>query len=219
MEKNLCTKKDTQPRSLGQEDPVEKGIATHSNYLAWRIPWTEKLGRLQSMGLQRLRHDWATNPSLHFMGFEGLPWWLSSKESACQCRRYGLIPGSGKVPWRREWQPTPVFLLGKFHGQRRLVGYSPRDHKEWGMTERLNNNNRQTLKTRSSPRPCSHRCGSWGHSVHSELWSRLLLELGWQPHLAPVVPTASVEQTRLPLNGAILSCQHHHHHRHRVSCV
>ena len=57
MEKNLCTKKDTQPRSLGQEDPVEKGIATHSNYLAWRIPWTEKLGRLQSMGLQRLRHD------------------------------------------------------------------------------------------------------------------------------------------------------------------
>ena len=56
MEKNLCTK-ETRVRSLGQEDPPEKEIATHSNFLAWRIPWTEKLGGLQSTGMQRLRRD------------------------------------------------------------------------------------------------------------------------------------------------------------------
>ena len=44
-------------RSLGQEDPLEKEIATHSNVLAWRIPWTEEPGRLQSMMLQRIGHD------------------------------------------------------------------------------------------------------------------------------------------------------------------
>ena len=44
--------------SLGQEDPLEEGMATHSSILAWRIPWTEEAGGLQSMGLQRVRHDW-----------------------------------------------------------------------------------------------------------------------------------------------------------------
>ena len=45
--------------SLGQEDPLEKGMATHSSILAWRIPWTEESGGLQSMGLQRVGHDWS----------------------------------------------------------------------------------------------------------------------------------------------------------------
>ena len=44
-------------RSLGQEDPLENEMATHSNRLAWKIPWTEEPGRLQSMELQRVRHD------------------------------------------------------------------------------------------------------------------------------------------------------------------
>ena len=48
-------------RALGQEDPREKGMATHSSILAWRIPWTEEPGRLQTMGLQRVRHDWVTD--------------------------------------------------------------------------------------------------------------------------------------------------------------
>ena len=50
-------------RSLGWEDPLEKEMATHSTILAWKIPWTEDPGRLQSMGSQRVRHDWVT--SLH----------------------------------------------------------------------------------------------------------------------------------------------------------
>ena len=56
MVKNLPSVQETQVRSLGQEDPVEKGMATHSSILAWRIPWTEEPGGLQSMGSQRVRH-------------------------------------------------------------------------------------------------------------------------------------------------------------------
>ena len=51
---------ETRVRSLGQEDPLEEGMATHSSILAWRIPWTEEPGGLQSMGSQRVGHDWAT---------------------------------------------------------------------------------------------------------------------------------------------------------------
>ena len=64
-----------------------------------------------------------------------LPRWLSGQESTCQCRRHRFNPWVGKVPWRRKWQPTPVFLPGKFHGQRSLVGYSPWCHNELNMTE------------------------------------------------------------------------------------
>ena len=52
-------------RSLGQEDPLKKGMATHSSILAWRIPWTEEPGGVQSMGSQGVRHDWATNTFTH----------------------------------------------------------------------------------------------------------------------------------------------------------
>ena len=51
---------ETWVQPLGWEDPLEKGMATHSSILARRIPWTEEPGKLQSMGLQRVRHDWAT---------------------------------------------------------------------------------------------------------------------------------------------------------------
>ena len=55
--KRLPTMQETRIQSLGQEDPLEKEMATHSSTLAWKIPWTEDPGRLQSMGLQRVRHD------------------------------------------------------------------------------------------------------------------------------------------------------------------
>ena len=55
--KNLSTRQETPVRSLGWEDPLEKGVASHSNILAWRIPRTEEPGGLQSMGSQRVRHD------------------------------------------------------------------------------------------------------------------------------------------------------------------
>ena len=87
---------------------MEKAMAPHSSTLAWKIPWTEEPGRLESMGLLRVRHDWAT--SLSFLTF---------------------------MYWRRKWQPTPVFLPGKFHGWRSLVDYSPWDRKESDTTEWL----------------------------------------------------------------------------------
>ena len=57
MVKNLLAMQETWVQSLGQEDPLEKGMATHSSILAWRIPWTEESGGLQSMGSQRVGHD------------------------------------------------------------------------------------------------------------------------------------------------------------------
>ena len=57
MVKNLPAMQETQVQSLGQEDALEKGMATHSSILAWRIPWTEKPGKLLSMGPQRVGHD------------------------------------------------------------------------------------------------------------------------------------------------------------------
>ena len=56
---------ETRVRSLGQEDPLEKGMAIHSSVLAWRIPWTEKPGGLQFVGSQRVGHDRATNTHTH----------------------------------------------------------------------------------------------------------------------------------------------------------
>ena len=57
MVKRLPTIRETQVQSLGWEDPLEKEMATHSSTLAWKIPWTEECGRLQSMGSQRVGHD------------------------------------------------------------------------------------------------------------------------------------------------------------------
>ena len=69
--KNLPAVQETQVRSLGWEDPLEKEMATHSGILAWEISWTKGPGRLQSMGLQRVGHDWATNTYtyLHLLHF------------------------------------------------------------------------------------------------------------------------------------------------------
>ena len=70
---------------------------------------------------------------------QGFPGGSDGKESACQCRRTRyLIPGKvGKIPWRRKWQPAPVFLTETFHGQRSLAGYSPWGCKELDTAERL----------------------------------------------------------------------------------
>ena len=63
MVKCLSTMQETRVRSLGWEDPLEKEMAFHSSTIAWKIPWTEEPGRLQSMGLQRVGHDWETSHS------------------------------------------------------------------------------------------------------------------------------------------------------------
>ena len=84
---------------------------------------------------------------------------LSSNEFACRYRRHRFNPWVGKVPWRRAWQPTPVFLLRESHGQRSLAGCSPLGHKESNTTEQLNNNSLQKCTT-IHPFPVGHLvCG------------------------------------------------------------
>ena len=68
MVKNLPAMQETWVQSLSQEEPLEKGMATHSSILAWRIPWIEEPGRLQYLGLQRVGHDWVTNTLIFISG-------------------------------------------------------------------------------------------------------------------------------------------------------
>ena len=78
----------------------------------------------------------------------GLLWWLSGKDSACQCRRpmkCRINPWVEKISWRWKWQPTLVFLPGKFHGQKSLAGYSPWGHKEVDMTDHTNTSSLSTI--------------------------------------------------------------------------
>ena len=63
---------------------------------------------------------------------------VKKKKISLQCGRLRFHPWVGKILWRREWQPIPVFLSGKSHGQRSLGGYSPKGCEELGMTDRLN---------------------------------------------------------------------------------
>src|SRR5574341_1973863 len=85
--------RETQVRSLGWEDPLEKEMAIHSSTIAWKIPWTEEPGRLQSMGWLRVGHNGATSLSLFTL-----------------------------MHWRRKWQPTPVFLPGESQGSEKPGG-------------------------------------------------------------------------------------------------
>ena len=71
--KRLPAIQETRIRSLSQEDPLEKEMAIYSSILAWRIPWREEPGRLQSMGSQRVGHDWATWSSLVAQRLKHLP--------------------------------------------------------------------------------------------------------------------------------------------------
>ena len=113
--KNLPRMQDICFQFLGKEDPLEKGRATHSSILAWRIPWTEEPGRLQFMGSQRIRHDWKNNTFI-FIYSLGLPRWLSGKQPSHQGksrRRLKFHSWVRKIPWRMKWQPTPASLPGE----------------------------------------------------------------------------------------------------------
>ena len=92
--KNLPAVQETWVWSQGREDSLEKEVGSHSSTLAWKIPWTEEPGGLQSMGSQRVRHDWMTNTftfTLHSVF--GLPQWFNGKESTCNAGDVGSIPG------------------------------------------------------------------------------------------------------------------------------
>ena len=72
---------------------------------------------------------------MEILNLEHIPDGSDGKSVCLQCRRLRLDPWVRKIFWRREWLPAPIFLLGEFHGQRSLVGYSPWDYEELDMTE------------------------------------------------------------------------------------
>ena len=97
---------------------TEKAMAPHSSTLAWKIPWTEEPGRLQSMGSLRVRHNWATSLSLFI--FEH---------------------------WRRKWQPTPVFLPGESQGQGAWWAAICGVARSWTWLKRLSSSSSSIHKT------------------------------------------------------------------------
>ena len=112
-------------------------MATHSSILVWRIPWTEEPGGLQSMGLQRVRHDWAHTHTFLIVLLWGLKviYYIHIEcilyiDKIYEFCVYTHTHTHTHTHWRRERQPTPVLLLEEFHGWRRLVGCSPRGCKE-----------------------------------------------------------------------------------------
>jgi len=100
MVKNLPAMWKTWVRSLGWEDPLEEGMETHSRILAMRIPWAEELGRLQSIGSQRVER-WSGLAHTHIICWvlitlQGFPSGSDGKESSCKAGGLGLISGSGR---------------------------------------------------------------------------------------------------------------------------
>ena len=109
--KHLPTMRETRVRSLGQEDPLEKEIATHSSTLAWKIPWMEEPDRLQSTGLQRVRHDWATSLSselLNLKGVVGTCWiWSQLVISVGGLGHPTAVRSNGSLAVNHAFMPTP----------------------------------------------------------------------------------------------------------------
>ena len=123
---------------------------------------------------------------------EGLPWWSGGKDSACQCRRHKRCrfnPWVRKIPWSRKWQPSPVSLPGKSHGQRSLVGYSPWSHKELDMTEHMHKETQWNTKLHTTDFIPSVKKGEWKKTHYGlvqggkpDFFSFLILSTGNQTH-------------------------------------
>ena len=95
--------------------------------------------------------------------------WL--KKFICQCKRWGFDPWVWKIPWSRKWHPAPVFLPGKSHGQRSLVGYSPWGHKRVGHNLGTEHNNNNIIGTTVSfPYTSPSPCGSLHARTHNSIY-------------------------------------------------
>ena len=115
---------------------LEKEMVTHSSVLAWRIPGTGEPGGLPSMGSHKVGHDWSDLAAA--AASDSVVKNLSA--SAGDTGDEGFIPGSGKIPWRRKWQPME--LPGKFHGQKEPSGLLSMQSQGW---------------TQLSEHACTHR--------------------------------------------------------------
>ena len=120
-------------------------MAPHSSTLAWKIPWMEEPGRLQSMGSLRVGHDWVTSLSLFTF-----------------------------MRWRRKWQPTPVFLPGEFQGHRSLLGCCLWGRTESTWLKRLSSSSSSSHCLSQEPRwawKSRWACFCWLQKSRVCLWS------------------------------------------------
>ena len=124
----------------------------------------------------------------------GLPRWLRGKGSVCQCRRHrrhGLDPCFGKISWLRKWQPTPVFLPGKSHGQRSLAGYSPWGRKESHTIEELSTKICWTTNLQDNPTaPLAPHSAQCSHPATCDV-SRQRSTSAFMSHKKPATPKSS----------------------------
>ena len=163
MIKNPSAMQEIQVQFLDWEDPLEKEMATHSSILAWEIPWTKEPGELQSMGSQRVRHDWATKPPPpsiqkkinHEYSLEGLTLkpklqyfchLLPTADSLEKNLILGETEGKRRKGWQRKrWLDSIINLMDMSLSKFREI---EKDRKAWhanGVTEmdmtwQLNNN-------------------------------------------------------------------------------
>ena len=125
----------------------EKAMASHSSTLAWRIPGMEDPGGQQSMGLLRVRHDWATSLSLFTF-----------------------------MHWRRKWQPTPVFLPGESRGRGSLMGCVYGVTRSWTWLKQLSSSSSSGVMRALGPTEQEQvvGCSYWGPTVDREMWAFLV---------------------------------------------
>ena len=168
-------------------------MAPHSSTRAWKIPWTEEPGGLQSMGSWRVRHDWATSLSLFTF-----------------------------MHWRRKWQPTLVFLPGKSQGRGSLVGCSPWGHEESDITERLHFHFSLSCIGEGNGNPLQCSClenprdeGAWWAAVYGVAWSRTRLKWLSSSSSSSLWVDERSQGNRwssdiIPSTCQMLRCHHHH---------
>ena len=153
-------------------------MTPQSSALAWKIPWTEEPGGLQSMGSRRVGHDWATSLSLFTF-----------------------------MHWRRKWQPTPVFLPGESHGQRSLMGCSPWGREESDTTGRLHFHFSLSCTGKGNGNPLQCSClenprdgGAWWAAIYGVTQSRT-----WLKQLSSSSSICLGKMSSLCLNMTILA--------------
>ena len=134
--KKLLVMQETWVWSLGWEDPLEKGMATHSSILAWRIPWTEEPGRIQFIGYQRVGHEWVTFSSSHVWMWEldykenwapkNWCFWTvvleKTLESPLDCKGFQPVHPKGNQSW---------VLIGRTDVEAETPILRPPDAKSW----------------------------------------------------------------------------------------
>ena len=130
MEKNPPAVQETQVLSLDRENPLEEEMATHSNILFWRIPWTEETGGLSSLGSQRVGYDWVTNAFYHFLFCLDMPcgsaWSYGTKVVML------TYPGRLSVG-RVLWGQQPRLLVLQVGNLRPGMTQPPQSQTQWGL--------------------------------------------------------------------------------------